>query len=97
MFYEKVPKPVYVPTCIDELCVDMEKLMKVVNNAIEPAHFIAAENMLGNFSEKWMLNKGGKGNPICVAINERIVKKRNEFISMDYEYANGGSKESNKG
>lgn len=88
MILDRVPKPQVIPDNIQPLCDELEKLLRVVNDASMPSHLETAERMLDNISKKWNLNEKNRVNLIVASIHDRIAQKKNEFIVMDIENAN---------
>lgn len=88
MILDLVPKPQAIPDNIQPLCDELEKLLRIVNDATMPSHLEAAEHLLDNLSKKWNLNEKNRVNLICASIYDRIIQKKNEFILMDIENAN---------
>lgn len=88
MILDRVPKPQVIPDNIQPLCDELEKLLRIVNDATMPSHLETAERLLDNLSKKWNLNEKNRVNSICAAIHDRIAQKKNEFILMDIENAN---------
>ena len=88
MILDRVPKPQVIPDNIQPLCDELEKLLRIVNDATMPSHLETAERLLDNLSKKWNLNEKNHVNLICASIHDRITQKKNEFIVMDIENAN---------
>lgn len=88
MILDRVPKPQVIPDNIQPLCDELEKLLRIVNDATMPSHLETAERLLDNLSKKWNLNEKNRINLICASIHDRITQKKNEFIVMDIENAN---------
>lgn len=88
MILDRVPKPQVIPDNIQPLCDELEKLLRIVNDATMPSHLETAERLLDNLSKKWNLNEKNRVNLICASIHDRIAQKKDGFIVMDIENAN---------
>lgn len=70
-----------------ELLNDLTKITNIIQNAKVPQHLDTAERMTKAFSRKWQLITEKYSNPICEAIYEEIIYKRNQMIFEDMENA----------
>ena len=70
-----------------ELLNDLTKITNIIQNAKVPQHLDTAERMTKAFSRKWQLITEKYSNPICEAIYEEIIYKRNQMIFEDMKNA----------
>lgn len=84
MIIDKMQRqPQVIPNDIESLCDDLQKILRVLDDAKIPIHLDTVQRMLRNLTEKWKLNTKGFTNPICIAIQERITNKRTIMNSMN--------------
>lgn len=77
-----------LPENLNSLTEELEKLLRLVNNATLPAHLDTAENYLHQFAHKWQLDTKKNPNAITVAIGVKLNEKRIEWQIQDTEHAN---------
>lgn len=77
-----------LPANLQTLSDELEKLLRLVNNATLPTHLDAAENYLNQFTHKWQLDTKKNPNAITIAIGVKINEKRIEWQVQDEESAN---------
>lgn len=77
-----------LPENLQSLTDELERLIRIVNNANMPAHLDTAENYLHQFERKWQLNSKKNPNAITVAIGNKIMDRRIELQILDMEDAN---------
>lgn len=87
MILDRVPKLQAIPES-NQLCDELEKLLRIVNTATMPSHLDTAARFLDNLSTKQNLNQNNHVNSVYLSIRDKIAKKKNEFILMDVENAN---------
>lgn len=80
----KVPE---LPENLRDLSEELEKLLRLVNNATLPVHLDTAERYLANFVKKWGLNNPKNPNAITAAIQEKLTIKRNAWVIEDIQHA----------
>lgn len=76
-----------LPENLQFLSDELEKLLRLVNNATMPTHFDAAESYLHQFTRKWQLDSKKNPNAITAAIGIKINDKRIEWQVQDKENA----------
>ncbi len=77
-----------IPENLHSLTDELERLIRLVNDATMPAHLTTAENYLYQFTRKWQLDTKKNPNAIIVAIGDKIMHKRIEWQVQDAENAN---------
>lgn len=80
----KIPE---LPDNLRDLSEELEKLLRLVNNATLPVHLDTAEKYLANFCKKWSLTNPKNPNPITFAIQEKLTLKRNAWVIEDIQHA----------
>lgn len=87
MLTDMIEKPKDIPENLAPLCEELDKLLRMVEEAKIPLHLDTATNFLNRMVRKW--NLGTKTNPdvISYAISQKILAKRNQFILDDEQYA----------
>jgi hypothetical protein len=83
-----------IPDNLQTLTGELEKLLRLVNNATMPSHLDTAENFLDQFTKKWQLDTKKNPNAITVAIGNDIIAKRIEMQVEDMEHANNSGTKS---
>lgn len=76
-----------LPENLNNLTEELEKLLRLVNNATLPVHLDTADNYLYQFAQKWQLDTKKNPNAITVAIGVKINEKRIEWQIQDTENA----------
>lgn len=71
----------------NEMLAELTKIMEIIQNAKVTQHLDAAERMTTAFARKWKLVGEKHSNPICEAIHEEIISRRNAMILEDMKYA----------
>jgi len=77
MILSDMIKDPVLPENLQTLSEELEKLLRLVNNALVPAHLDTAERYLAVFTRRWALTNKKQPNPILVAIGEKILLKKN--------------------
>ena len=71
----------------NEMLAELTKITDIIQNAKVTQHLDTAERMTTAFTRKWKLVGEKFSNPICEAMYEEIIYKRNQMIVEDMENA----------
>ncbi len=71
---------------LQTLSVELEKALRLINNANTPVELNIAERYFDMFIAKWELGSKKYPSPIITAISEKIFLKRNEWVLEDMEH-----------
>lgn len=67
--------------------VELEHILKIINNAQTLTHLTVAEKMFNNFIYRWNLGEEHTKNPFCSSVYRKIAERHNELIADDKENA----------
>ena len=71
------------PINFSDMCDDLLKIIRIVDNSYTVEHIETSKRMLGNFTRKWKLNPTASQSPLYVSISERITNKLNQIVEQD--------------
>lgn len=80
-----------LPDNLNLLSDELEKVLRIVNDAITPEHVATAKKCLRNFTVKWQLSTKKRPNTILIAIEEKINAKLVEWEIQDNKNADNAT------
>lgn len=76
------------PANVVDMCDDLLKIIRIVDNSFIVEHIETSKRMLHNFTKKWKLNPSANQSPLYASLAERIANKHNSIIEQDLSNVN---------